>query len=373
MKNRANYFTHLRMFILILALLVKTSACADEGIEDNVPGDPSNLVVEVSIENESTVIISVSANHAVQYHFRIVGSAEPLEVNTTGIFEYTFTRSGNYSIDVRAFGSSGRFISELVKVNINLIAQGYTTPLHYDGYTLVWNDEFSGNVINSNYWVFETGTGCPHLCGWGNEELQYYRSQNAWVEGGALIIEARRENFGGQQITSARMKTQGRRSFQYGRIDIRAVLPVGQGMWPATWMLGDNITTVGWPQCGEIDIMEMVGGRGRENTVHGTVHWHNNGHVFRGGHYTLTGGRIFADEYHVFSAIWDERSIQFLVNDTPYWTIDITPSHMSEFHQPFFFIFNIAVGGRWPGGPDLTTVFPQQMRVDYVRVFQRNP
>lgn len=371
MKCKSRVYSQARIYIIFLVVLFKTSSCEEVGGADNLMGDPSNLVVRVTMLDESSVIINASADNTVHFHFRIVDSTLPLTVNTTGTFEHTFTRSGNHNIEVKAFGSSGRFLREVVVVNVHLM-QGYITPLQYEGYTLVWNDEFSVNSINPNNWVFEIGTGCPDLCGWGNDELQYYRSQNAWAERGVLIIEARRENFGGRQFTSARMKTQGRRSFQYGRIDIRAKLPVGQGMWPALWMLGDNITTVGWPRCGEIDIMEMVGGRGRENTVHGTIHWYDNGHATTGSPFTLPGGKIFADEYNVFSTIWDASSITFLVNDIPFRTIDIRASHMSEFHQPFFFIFNIAVGGRWPGSPDATTVFPQQMKVDYVRVFQRN-
>lgn len=361
------------MLFFIVVVLFKATACAETngGEDGQLAGDPSNLVVQVSVENEKNLSINASADNAVHYQFIIVGSNVPLQINTTGRFEHTFTRSGSYSIDVRAFGASGRFLREEVVVDINILEQGYTTPMQYDGYTLVWNDEFSGSTINSDYWVFETGTGCPNLCGWGNDELQYYRSQNAWVDGGVLIIEARRENFGGRQFTSARMKTQGRQSFQYGRIDIRALLPRGQGMWPATWMLGDNITTIGWPRSGEIDIMEMVGGGGKENTVHGTVHWHTDRHVHAGGSHTLSSG-TFADTYHVFSIVWDETVIRFMVNDIQYYVINITPEHMTEFHQRFFFIFNIAVGGRWPGSPDATTIFPQQMRVDYVRVFQRN-
>jgi beta-glucanase (GH16 family) len=134
-------------------------------------------------------------------------------------------------------------------------------------------------------------------------------------------------------------------------------------------MLGDNITSVGWPGCGEIDIMEMVGGESRENQVHGTVHYDDNGHVFTGGSYTLSAGNFY-DEYHVFTIIWDRTSIQWLVNDVPFYEIDITPDHMKEFHEKFFLIFNVAIGGNWPGNPDATTVFSQQMKVDYIRVFQ---
>jgi beta-glucanase (GH16 family) len=291
--------------------------------------------------------------------------------NTTGVFEYTFVQTGYYQVDIRAYGSSGRYIKDSRQISVTLgngvgVDDGYISPLTYEGYTLVWNDEFDGTTINSSNWAFEIGTGS---FGWGNNELEYYRQENAWVDEGVLTIEARRESYSGSSYTSSRMKTQNKLSFQYGRIDIRALLPEGQGIWPALWMLGNNITSVGWPQCGEIDIMEMVGGDGRENQTHGTAHWDNNGHVYVGGSYTLQTG-IFADEYHVFSIIWDQTSIKWLVNNNQFYEIDITPSYMSEFHQKHFFIFNVAVGGNWPGSPDGTTIFPQQMKVDYIRVFQ---
>ena len=239
------------------------------------------------------------------------------------------------------------------------VDRGYTTPLSYDGYELVWNDEFDGNSVNADYWVFETGTGCPDLCGWGNNELQYYRSENATVSDGVLTIEARRQVYLTSNYTSARMKTQGKKSFRYGRVDIRALLPQGQGIWPALWMLGENITSVGWPKCGEIDIMEMIGGQGREKEVHGTLHWDHNGHVYTGAGYTLKSG-TFAGEYHVFSIIWDAGFIRWYVNDNLFNEIDITPGHMTEFHEEFFFVFNVAVGGNWPGNPDPTTTFPSE-------------
>jgi beta-glucanase (GH16 family) len=164
----------------------------------------------------------------------------------------------------------------------------------------------------------------------------------------------------------------GKKAFQYGSIDIRAKLPEGQGIWPALWMLGSNFPTIGWPSCGEIDIMEMIGGQGRENTVHGTVHWDNNGqYASFGDSYSLSQGTL-NDEFHVFSIVWNSQSIRWYINDIQYNQVDITPAALSEFHQQFFFIFNIAVGGNWPGSPDGTTSFPQQMYVDYVRVFQPN-
>ncbi len=243
---------------------------------------------------------------------------------------------------------------------------GYVSPETYNGMTLVWRDEF--DEITDD-WTFEIGTGNN---GWGNNELQYYREENASIFEGHLVIEARKESFGGRSYTSSRMITQNKQTFQYGRIDIRAALPEGQGIWPALWMLGANFPSVGWPDCGEIDIMEMIGGNGRENTVHGTVHWDNNGsYASYGGDYSISGLN-FHEEFHVFSIIWNASEIRWLVDDVQYHVIDITPTALDEFRQDFFFIFNVAVGGNWPGSPNSTTAFPQRMYVDYVRVFQDN-
>ncbi len=362
-----------------LLLMVTALSCDDDN--DNIlqEGDPYNLEVDVQVEppGSGEVIVTASADNAVEYDLRLEGEAEPLYTNTSGVFEHTFLQPGSYALEVRAYGANERYLRKVVGVNITFeqedvpVDQGYVTPMAYDGYDLVWHDEFEGSSINPDNWTFEIGDGCPDLCGWGNNESQYYLEENAWVSDGVLTIEAREESAGTRDFTSARMKTQGKQSFQYGRIDIRALLPRGQGIWPALWMLGNDIETVGWPRCGEIDIMEMIGGSGRENQVHGTLHWDNNGHVHSGGSYTLPSG-TFGDEYHVFSIIWDETSIRWFVNDIEYHELLITPAHMTEFHQEFFLIFNVAVGGIWPGYPDETTVFPQQMRVDYVRVFQES-
>ena len=365
--------------IAFLLLLFPTSSCSNNEVTDSPV--PENLTVEVQAdsENPKKFIIQATAENVIEYDFRMAGDEEALEKNTSGRFEYTFTSGGKKKIEVRAYGEIGVFLKEIKEISVPgeeeeeeepiVPGEGYSTPLNYEGYELMWNDEFDGNTVNSENWTFEIGDGCPNICGWGNNELQYYREQNAWVEEGILTIEARKESVGGKRYTSARMKTQGKKSFQYGRIDIRALLPEGQGIWPALWMLGDNITSVGWPACGEIDIMEMIGGNQRENTVHGTLHWDINGHADAGNDYTLSSG-TFADGYHVFSIIWNENTMRWFVNDVEYGVIDISPSHMSEFHNSFFFIFNIAVGGNWPGNPDNDTVFPQQMKVDYIRVFQ---
>lgn len=244
---------------------------------------------------------------------------------------------------------------------------GATSPTSYPGMTLVWEDDFEGNSLDIANWSHETGTGNN---GWGNNELQYYRSQNTSVERGHLIITAKQESFGGSQYTSSRIVSKNKKQFRYGRVDIRAVTPRGQGMWPALWMLGSNFEEVGWPACGEIDIMEMVGGQGRENTVHGTVHWQNDGsHAEFGGSYKIPSGTL-ADKFHVFSIEWTASKITWYIDNQKYHEIDTTPAQLDEFRRSFFFIMNVAVGGNWPGSPDNTTVFPQHMIVDYIRVFQ---
>ena len=243
---------------------------------------------------------------------------------------------------------------------------GYSTPDSYDGMTMVWSDEFDGPEINNNNWTFEIGTGNG---GWGNNELQYYQEDNTSIIDGNLVIEARRQTLENSNYTSSRLITRGKQSFQYGRVDIRAVMPEGQGIWPALWMLGSNHSQVGWPTCGEIDIMEMIGGEEKDNVVHGTAHWNQGGVVSYGQSMINESGKL-SEEYHVYSIIWDEQSIRWFFDDINYNTIDITPEALSAFHDDFFFIMNIAVGGNWPGSPDNTTIFPQWMIVDYIRVFQ---
>ena len=247
---------------------------------------------------------------------------------------------------------------------------GFVTPTSYADYTLVWSDEFQGTGVNTADWNYEIGAS-----GWGNNELQYYRpGNNSYIaQGEFLVIEAREESYGGANYTSTRMTTEDKQEFQYGRIDIRAVLPEGQGIWPALWMLGGDFGEIGWPDCGEIDIMELVGHQ--PSTVYGTVHYgaDPSQHHYTGSSRSLTNGSKYSDEFHVFSLIWEEDKVEILMDNVKYF--EFTPTQIVDnqpypFNQPFFFIFNIAVGGQWPGNPDASTVFPQRMIVDYVRVFQ---
>ncbi len=240
-------------------------------------------------------------------------------------------------------------------------------------YSIVWQDEFDYTGLpDMNKWSFDT-VGNEYR--WGNDELQYYTSSmnNAKVENGILIITARKEELKGRQYTSARLKTQDKFDFKYGIIEARIKLPYGKGIWPAFWMLGTKIKTLGWPRSGEIDIMEMVGGsNGGDNTVHSTLHWHGNeSREKEGKSYTLKEG-VFNDNFHVFSVVWNSTHIRGFVDDTEYFTMDITKDNLNEFHDNFYILLNVAVGGNWPGSPNDSTVFPQEMKVDYVRVFKKD-
>lgn len=251
---------------------------------------------------------------------------------------------------------------------------GYSTPESYQGYKLVWQDEFSHNgQPDPSNWTYDLGDGCPKVCGWGNNESQFYTNhpRNVYVKDGTLVLEAWEEQIGGKEYSSARIKTKGLHSFKYGRIDVRAVLPYGQGVWPAIWLLGVNVSSVGWPSSGEVDIMELIGHLpGRS---FGTAHWNLNGegHHYVTGQYDLPVGR-FADEFHVFSLLWDEQGLTWLVDDQSFHHLTIEDfGSQNPFNEPFYFLMNIAVGGNWPGYPDETTTFPQQMVVDYVRYFEK--
>lgn len=360
-----------RLLFLFSVLLFQN--CSDGGGSDNQL-QPSNLVFTVNQSDQTQGLVEVEATaDNASFYLIDFGAGDEFVRSSDGILSYQYTKEGTYKITVRANASDNLYVEDSKTVTIVFVKEvndvGYTTPLSYSGYNLIWNDEFDGTTLSTS-WKHEIGTGSN---GWGNSELQYYRSENTTLNNGFLVIEAKKESFSGQQYTSSRIVTEGKKSFKYGRIDIRAMLPKGQGLWPALWMLGSNFSTVGWPKCGEIDIMEMIGGSGRENNVFGTLHWDNAGSnactCGQGSGYTLSNG-TFNDEFHVFTLIWDASSIKWYVDDNLYHTIDITPVELDEFQKEFFFIFNVAVGGTLPGSPDGSTIFPQQMIVDYVRVFQ---
>lgn len=245
---------------------------------------------------------------------------------------------------------------------------------------LVWSDEFNtpnGSAPDPQKWTYDLGGK-----GWGNQELETYsnRPQNVYIHNGMLVIQARKETLAGKDgvardYTSARLKTRGLFSQTYGRIEARIKIPSGQGLWPAFWMLGDDVDKAGWPRCGEIDIMENIG---REpSVVHGTIH----GPGYSGARgisaaYSMPGGGRFADDFHIYAVEWRPQEIQFFVDGNLYTTV--LPTNLPHgarwvFDHPFFIILNVAVGGGWPGNPDATTTFPQTMEIDYVRVYKLSP
>lgn len=239
------------------------------------------------------------------------------------------------------------------------------------GWDLVWADEFTqanGTAPDPAKWGYETGGW-----GWGNNEKQFYtdRRENSRIEDGSLVIEARAESYEGRPYTSARLITKNKESWTHGRMEARIRIPRGQGIWPAFWMLGTNIDAVGWPNCGEIDIMENIGSV--PSTVHGTVHgpgYSGGGGI--GGSYVLQGAQL-ADDFHVYAVEWQADRIRWFIDGQQYFSI--TPAQLPAgspwvFNSPHFLLLNVAVGGNWPGDPDGSTVFPQRMTVDYVRVYK---
>lgn len=233
------------------------------------------------------------------------------------------------------------------------------------GWTLAWSDEFNGTALDTSKWNIEVNGN-----GGGNNELQYYtaRQENIRVTGGELVIEARREAYMGKQYTSGRITTQNKASWQFGRIESRMKIPTGKGTWPAFWMLGNSISSVGWPASGEIDIMEHINS---EAVVHGTIHWSDQNNVY--ANYGGPSGSLDYSQYHVYAVEWDTSAIRWYVDGNKYHEVNIAGgiNGTSEFQSPFFLLFNLAVGGNWPGSPDGSTVFPNRMQVDYVRVYRK--
>lgn len=241
-------------------------------------------------------------------------------------------------------------------------------------YLLRWADEFDlpdGSPPDPAKWNYSVG---GH--GWGNGELQYYtdRLENARIENGMLVIKAMEEDYLGRHYTSARLNTMVKGAWKYGRIEIRARLPATQGIWPAFWMLPALARYGNWPASGEIDIMELVGKE--PGRVYGTLHY-GNPHTWVSGHYDLPDGQTFADDFHVFALEWEPTAFRWYVDEHQYFaahewfTSKEGASYPAPFDQEFYLIINVAVGGYWPGNPDATSVFPQSMYVDYVRVYQK--
>jgi beta-glucanase (GH16 family) len=254
-------------------------------------------------------------------------------------------------------GLSTRFHAFIIPVLLATLAMAQDKP----GWKMIWSDEFTGPAINTSKWSFETGPVNV------NSELEYYSnaSKNAFIDSGSLVLRAIKESQGGRNYTSAKMITRMKGDWLYGRIEVRAKLNKGKGMWPAIWMMPTDNAYGGWPSSGEMDIMELLGHQPAK--VYGTVHWNSGGHQQQGSSKTLASG-TFADDYHTFGYEWESNAQRWFIDDVQYFAT----AKGKPFDKRFYLILNVAVGGGWPGNPDNTTVFPNDMSVDFVRVYQKS-
>lgn len=338
----------LRTLLIAACYILLTAASCNKGAVPAPVGPPTNLTVTatVSTDNSGNVSFVAAATNAVSYDFDLGNGVFRSSAN--GTLTYKYAASGTYEVNVVAKSASGQSISVRKSVTVTVAR------------SLVWSDEFDApGAPDPAKWGYDIGAG-----GWGNNELQYYtnRLDNAVVSNGTLKIIAQRESFSGSPFTSARLLSRGKFSFQYGRVDARAKLPAGVGTWPAIWLLGNNIGAVGWPACGEIDIMEH---RGNDpNRIHGTVHYTGNSGA--GGIGGTTVSTNVSSTFHVYSVEWTDQYIKFLVDDVVFFSFPNASG--LPFNQPFFLLLNVAMGGNFGGAvdPAFTTA---TMEIDYVRVY----
>lgn len=345
------------IFLVLTVMLLSFLSCSgdNEVNEPNIPTDLSISGVKFGADGNNpngdgsgVVDFTITATNATSY--KVLINNETLEL-TQNTFSYTFTQSGtnDHSIIVSAYNSEG-FTSTTYSITVYV----------YSELQLVWSDEFDTNgAPNSSNWGYDLG---DH--GWGNNELQNYTDnlENAVVENGVLKITAKANGAG---YTSARLKSQGLQSFTYGKIEVRAKLPASQGTWPAIWMLGSNFSSVGWPHCGEMDIMEQTGWD--KNKVLGTFHWQDSSSNTYAGYGEETTATTSTTEFHLYSLEWTSEVIHVLYDDVPYVTF--TNNSSLPFNADFFIILNIAMGGNLGGTVDAN--FTQDtMEIDYVRVYQ---
>lgn len=338
-----NKLTALLFLLIIAALSCKKT---DSTEQDTTP---ANLTINptVSTDSSGSVSFTSAATNAVMYTFDFGDGTT--EVSVTGVVIHHYTASAVYTVTVVAKSASGKTASKSTVITVTVV-QG-----------LVWADEFdTPGPPSSLKWGYDTGAG-----GWGNNEAEYYttRTDNAVVSDGTLKIILKKESYEGSSYTSARMLTKGKFSFKYGKIEVRAKLPAGGGTWPAIWMLGDNISSVNWPACGEIDIMEHLG---RDlNKIFGTLHYtgHSGGSA-EGGTTMITNATT---DFHVYKCEWNSSTIKFFVDNALYYTHGNTSS--LPFNQNFFIILNVAMGGNFGGSID-PNFSRAEMEIDYVRVYQ---
>ncbi|HRD59039.1 MAG TPA: family 16 glycosylhydrolase [Ferruginibacter sp.] len=341
------------MLIYILMPVMAFFNSCGKGGSDGPSGTtaPSNLTIAATVatDNSGNVSFTATAQNATRYEYDFGNGVFQTSIN--GAISYRYPTSGNYTVKVTAKNSGTQSISASTNIVVN-VAQ-----------SLIWSDEFDApGAPNSSRWTYDLGNGSD---GWGNQELQYYtnRAENVIVEGGLLKIKAIRENYNGSTFTSARLKTQGKFDFKYGKVEVRAKVPAGVGTWAAAWALGSNITTAGWPACGELDIMEHLGRE--ENKVYGTLHYpgHSGGNA--NGNTRIIQNAT--SEFHIYSTEWTASSIKILVDGL--LIHEVPNSSAIPFNHNFFLILNLAMGGNF-GGPVAASVNGGTLEVDYVRVYQ---
>ncbi len=337
------------ILVSILATFLVSASCSKSNGNADLP--PSNLVVKATVApgNTGNVDFVATATNAATYQFEFGNGATATEAS--GKLTYKYPESGSYTVRVTAKSATGKSVVETTNVTVTVEMK------------MVWSDEFTTpGKPDPSKWVYDIGTGSN---GWGNQELQYYtdRTENAVVADGMLRITAKRENYGGREWTSARIKTQTKYTVKYGKIEMRAKLPSGKGSWPAFWTLGENITSVGWPACGEIDIMEHVGNQ--QNTIHSVLHFPGNSGANPIGKTIQVP--TASTEFHVYAVEWNATTIRFSVDGTVYHTFANQPG--LPYHAPHFIILNFAIGGGFGGTVD-PAFNGDTYIIDYVRVYQ---
>jgi beta-glucanase (GH16 family) len=338
----------LMAIVLILSLLTAFSCNKPDPAPAEITPTGLQLSAVVAADNSGNVSFTATATNAVSYEYDFGNGV--FQTVTSGVVTYRYPSSGNYTVTVKAKSSTGATASKSIPVQVNVAL------------TLVFSDEFNTDgAPDPAKWGYDIGTGSG---GWGNNELQYYTSRpdNAIVAGGVLKITAKKENYSGSAYTSARMLTKNKFSVKYGKIEVRAKLPAGTGTWPAIWMLGNNIDAVGWPACGEIDIMEHKGSD--PNRIYGTLH--HPGHSGGNGDGATTVISNATSAFNVYALEWTATTMKFSVNGTVFYTF--SNNSTLPFNQPFFIILNQAMGGTF-GGPVDPAFTQSVMEVDYVRVY----
>ncbi|MFY7963370.1 MAG: family 16 glycosylhydrolase [Chitinophagaceae bacterium] len=337
----------IKNLITLFAVLCLLDSCQKDSNNNNIVS-PTNLTLTAIVAADSSGQVNFTANaaNATSYEFDFGNGIT--EASISGLVTYRYQIANDYTVKVIAKNAGSNTISKSIQIKVVLTKA-------------VWSDEFDYvGAPNPNKWTYDIGNNN----GWGNGEKQYYTAnpQNVKVENGVLKITAIKENYNGFSYTSARIKSQGKFDFKYGKVEVRAKLPVGGGTWPAIWMLGSNITSVGWPSCGEIDIMEHVGND--LNKIHGTLHYPARfGGNGNSGTIMITNATT---AFHKYSVDWSATSIRFYVDDQLFHTV--ANSNAIPFNHDFFMILNCAMGGAFGGNidPNFAT---SALEIDYIRVY----